>query len=229
MAIIRAQPLAQNLANVALGRSIEQGQFVRRHGTFLRGALRGPLFVSVFFPTWANAWAAGAFPGNADPPNLTAEAGGHKTALLMVSGQIRPSVRQRRSRLAGLADPGSVGNKRQSGGAAANIGQKPLQALDILPVDLILADAGTRCVLDLDVGAKFTAIEAIGAAFPGRVGSNHGMTIRALHGGGLLRAYNAAGGSWFHAEARESHPAGGFERVASQGAQQMAPAGCRGP
>src|SRR6185312_17437486 len=92
MAIIRAQPLAQNLANVALGRSIEQGQFVRRHGTFLRGALRGPLFVSVFFPTWANAWAAGAFPGNADPPNLTAEAGGHKTALLMVGGQIRPSA-----------------------------------------------------------------------------------------------------------------------------------------
>src|SRR6185437_13625177 len=148
MAIIRAQPLAQNLANVALGRSIEQGQFVRRHGTFLRGALRGPLFVSVFFPTWANAWAAGAFPGNAYPPNLTA--GGLKNRI--ARWRTNPAFsRQRRSRLAGLADPGSAGNKRQSGGAAANIGQKPLQALDILPVDLILADAGTRCVLDLDI------------------------------------------------------------------------------
>lgn len=36
--VIGAQPLTQNLTDVALGCSIEQGQIVRGHGAFLRGA-----------------------------------------------------------------------------------------------------------------------------------------------------------------------------------------------
>src|ERR1051326_5081200 len=175
VAVIGAQPLTQYLADVALCRSVEQGQIVRHHGTFLRGSLcvRRLQLSLCYLSYMANAWLRGAFP-------RTREA---------ISGKPQHKI-ARRDPGAGpaeknasmfLADAGRIGTERRSG-AAANIGQKPLQALDILPVDCVLADRGTRRVLRLYVGAKFTAIEATGAAFPRRVWINDGTTIRALHG-----------------------------------------------
>src|ERR1051326_5972794 len=101
-----------------------------------------------------------------------------------------------------LADAGRIGTERRSG-AAANIRQKPLQALDILPVDFVLADPGTRRFLRLHVGAKFTTLEATGAACPRRIWINDGTTIRALHGTtSSSAAYNAASSPGFPLSAR---------------------------
>jgi hypothetical protein len=64
-----------------------------------------------------------------------------------------------------------------------NVWQQLLQALHVLPVNLILADALPRSevIMGLGIGAEFAAVEATRAALPGGLGIDRAMAIAALH------------------------------------------------